>query len=929
MLEFKILGALEVRADGRAISIGGRRQRALLAILLLHANAVVSADRLIDELWGERPPETAANTLQVHLSQLRKLLEEDSRDRRVLLTRQPGYVLCVDPEQVDALRFERLVEQGRADRERGAAAAAESFRAALELWRGPALADFAFDGFAQAEISRLEELRELTLEERVDADLALGRHAELVPELELLVARHPTRERLRGQLMLALYQTGRQADALAVYREGRDALSEELGLEPGPELRRLHQSILRQDESIEAVAPAPRRVTSPLPSFLTPLVGRERQVEEAAALLRREDVRLLTLTGFGGIGKTRLAVEAARTVGPELAGGTVFVPLAAITDPSLVAGSLVQALGLVEPGPREAVLDAFLRGRRTLLLLDNLEQVLAAVPLLARLLAAAPGLKLLVTSRAPLRIAGEREYPVPPLAADAAIDLFVARARSADAGFSLSASNAAAVEELCVRLEGLPLALELAAARTKLLTPEAMLGRLGGRLDLLAAGTRDAPERHRALRATVDWSYELLTEGQQRAFARFGVFVGGCSLEAAEAVCARDGKSVLDDVSAVVDESLVRRESAEEPRFAMLEAVREYALERLDDLGEDEDARGRHQAYFLGLAERAALKGPEQASWFTRLEVEHDNLRVAEAFSRERGDADSSLRFCVALWRFWQIHGHLDEGRRTLELALAASPAADPLLRARALNGAGVLAGEQGDFEAAAAYFEPSLELARQLDDRHRIAAVLTNLGNLALFATDFERARRLYEESLEYCAYLEEPEMELVALENLGLVALDQGDLGRAVTLLEQSAALAGRRGDERARSSSLRALAAALLERGEADRAFDPLAESLALARRLGELNGIAYCLDTFAGLAAADELAERAATLFGAADGVRSSIGALRPPDQQPLYERWLAQTLSLLDVEIYSARYEDGRSLSLDEACAHALRRAGSG
>jgi predicted ATPase/DNA-binding SARP family transcriptional activator len=929
LLEFGILGPLEVRRNGRVVPLHGRKQRALLALLLLHANEVVARERLIDELWSDQPPETATNTLQVHVSQLRKALAGDGVDAAATLaTRPPGYVLSVAAEQVDAYRFERQVAAAAEARRRGGSSAASALYAeALAAWRGPALADLASEPFVAPDVARLEELRLGATEERIECELELGHHAEVVPEIEALVEQHPLRERLRLQLMLALYRSDRQADALAAYHDARTKLDDELGIAPSQALSDLQRSILRQDETIAVRGAGPARVS--LPDPVTPLIGRAAEIEAVVELVRRDDVRLLTLTGLGGVGKTRLAVEAARVLASDFPDGVAYVPLATISDPGLVAPTITQALGVGEAGgPPEEALEEFLRPRALLLLADNCEQLVTAADLFSRLLGGAPNVKVLATSRAPLRLAAEHEYAVTPLPVADSIALFGERAEAVGADFSLS-EPADTVAELCARLEGLPLAIELAAARTRLLTPAAMLDRLDRRLDLLAAGPRDVPGRHRALRLTLDWSFELLTPAQQRVFARLAVFVGGCALDAAEAVCATDGASALDDLSAVVEGSLVRQTG--ESRFGMLETVREYAVERLREVGDDDDARLRHSHYFLGLAEDAhqALGGPQQAEWLERLEFEHDNLRAAQTYARERGDAETNLRLGAALWRFWQIHGHLDEGRRSLESALASDPRADPLLRARVLNGAGVLAGEQGDFEAAAGFFEPALELVRRLGEHERTANVLVNLGNLALFDRHFERARRLYAESIEHAGLSGSSGVEAIARENLGLVALDQGDLDLAVDLLEESAELAARAGDDRGRSSSTRALAAALLEAGEIERARDRLREGLDLARRLGELNGIAYCLDTFAGLAAAEGDAERAAQLFGAADAARSSIGALRPPDQQPLYERWVASTLTQLDTAVYAAGYESGRALSLDDAVELAVAAPGSG
>ncbi|HEU5279220.1 MAG TPA: BTAD domain-containing putative transcriptional regulator [Gaiellaceae bacterium] len=925
MLEFSILGPLEVRAAGAPLSLGGPKPRELLALLLLHLNQPVSTDRLIDELWGDRPPETAANTLQAHVSHLRRVLHAPltAAEEPALITQAPGYLLRARPESLDADRFEQLVRAADAARAAGAADQAVGLLTeALELWRGPVLADVGELRAAQPEIARLEELRRRALEDRIACELDLGRHLEVLPEIEALVAQNPLAERLRTQLMLALYRSGRQAEALEAYRAARDALKAELGLEPGPELRRVHLAILRHDRSLLAPDPDGLPPESRLPSFLTAFVGREGEVDEVAELMRA-GARLVTLTGLGGMGKTRLGIEVARTL--ESHGMSVsFVQLASINEPALVGSTIAQALGESGVAAEDSLVQHLRAQGPLLIVLDNFEQVLEAAPLLVRLLAA-PQLSLLVTSRAPLRLSGEHEYPLPPLPLDDAVALFADRARAVNPQFALAEGDAEAVRELCVRLDGLPLAIELAAARSKLLTPTALLGRLTSRLDVLAEGPRDAPARHRGLRTTLDWSYELLTPSQQRVFARLAVFRGGCTLEAAEVVCGAGQSLVLDDVAGIVDESLANHHWAPQPRVTMLETVREYALERLRALGEEEDVRLRHASYFLELAEQGEGEsvGPDQVDWFERLGQEHDNFRAALSWFRDRGDHEAELRLCVALWRLWQTRGYLDEGRRALESVLAAKPDADPLLRARSLNGAGVLAGEQGDFEAAGRFFEASLKLARELGEHARIASALANLGNLALFAGDFEQARRLYEESIQEAVLGEVPATERIARENLGLVALDEGDLDRAIALLEESRTLAERDHDERTRASSTRVLAAALLENGDHDRARELLEESLALARRLGEVNGLAYCLDTMAGLAAAEGQPEQAAVFFGAADIARSSIGALRPPDEQPLYERWLARTLSELDAAVYAARYEDGRLLDLDQACELAL------
>jgi predicted ATPase/DNA-binding SARP family transcriptional activator len=919
---FSLLGPLSVTFNGEPIALGGQKRRALLAVLLLEPNQVVSRDRLIDALWGEEPPDTARNTIQVYVSQLRKLLPDG-----MLETAPPGYRLAVGTDAIDLFEFVRLSEEGRTALATGdAARAADTLRNALALWHGAPLADLPWEPFAQAEIVRLEELRLAAHEDRIDADLALGRHGQLVGELEGLVAEHPLRERLRGQLMLALYRSGRQADALAVYQRARRTLVDELGIEPGESLRQLERAILAHDPSLDVTQARPglpRR--APIPA--TPLLGRERELAALAELVRDKDTRLVTLTGIGGIGKTRLALELVRRLAPEYRDGSAVATIASLRDPAHVAGAILEALEIPEVGPNpEEELSRVLAPAELLLLVDNFEQVLPAARTIADLLAAAPGLKVVVTSRAPLHIAAEREFPVPPLAEDEAAELFIARAQAANPNFELTDQNAAAVAELCARLDGLPLAIELAAARTKLLPPQTLLSRLGNRLELLTGGRRDAPQHQQTLRMTLDWSYDLLEPDAQRLFAQLGVFAGGWSLQSAEAVCVGHD-SVLEGLAALVDESLVRQRETDagEPRFSMLEIVRDYALEQLTASGEDGELRRRHLDHFVDFAEEAEpkLADREQIAWFARLEDEHDNIRAALAYARESGDGESALRLVVGIRRFWQIHGYLAEGRESIGSALAAVSDQPSERRANALNMDGILAGEQGEFEAARERFGAALADARALDATRVISSALVNLGNLAFFGGELDHARDLYKESIDYFASLGDLRGQALAKENVGLMALTADDTTEAVRWLTDARDLAREVGDDRELAAASRSLAAAMVELGDAAQATSLLAESLALARELGEPHGIAVCLDTFAGLAATTGESERAATLFGASDAVRASIGAKRQPDHQILYDRWLARTLAQLDTNAYSRHYEDGRALSLDDACAMAL------
>src|SRR6266545_3144848 len=840
-MEFRILGPLEVGLDGPPFAARGRKPRALLALLVLHRNETVPADRLIDDLWGESPPATAANTLQVYVAQLRKLVE----DR--LVREGTGYRLRVEPSELDAERFERMAGEGAsALASRSYAKASEQLLEALGIWRGPALVDVQYEPFARAEITRLEELRLVAIEDRLEAELGLGRDHEVVPELEALVSEYPVRERLRGLLMLALYRGGRQADALDTYREARRVLVDELGLEPGPELRELEQAILRQDESLARRT----RPESNVPAPVSSLVGRERELEEICTALRSEDVRLLTLTGPGGAGKTRLALEA------------------------------VNALA------------------------DELPDVLKAVP----------GLTLLVTSRAALRLSGEQEYPVQPLGRSDAVALFVERSRGADPAFRLTDENSAAVEEICARLDDLPLALELAAARTKVLPPEAMLQRLDQRLDLLSRGPRDLPERHRALRDTIAWSYELLEPEEQQVFARLAAFAGGCTLESAETVC----DAALDSLSVLVDDSLLERAGE---RLRMLETIREYAAERLELEGDAEIVRRRHAEHFLELVESDAP--PNKTGWVARLDDERDNLRAALSWSLEAEEAELALRLAAALWEYWWVRGHLAEGSRRLAEALEQGAAQSPQLRASALHAAARLATRQGDYERAAELSEQSLALWEELGDAAGTAQSLLSLGTVAAEQGERERAIELSERAAELYRESGDRRGHALAVSNLGGIALDQGDYARAAALSEQAYGLFEAFDDSEGMAFALVNQGFAALSEHDHKRALGLLREAL---RRLAELefrDVIGYCFEGLAAVLAFTGEAGPAARLLGAAEALRESVGVDLAPTERATHETTAAAVREALGEKRFSAAWRLGRDLPLDEAITYAL------
>jgi predicted ATPase/DNA-binding SARP family transcriptional activator len=731
MMRIAVLGPLEVHDDGgRPVEVSGRRLRALLVRLALDAGRLVSADRLIDDLWEDEPPAGAANALQSLVSRLRGLLGRD-----LVESAGGGYRLALDPAQLDLAVFEHSVRDGRAALGRGdRSAAAVALRRASDLWRGPALDDVAQAPFAAAEIARLEELRVTAAEDRVEAEFALGDPARYVPELEALRAAHPLRERIVGQLMQALCAAGRPAQALEVYEDLRRALADRLGADPSAGLSALHVAILRgepfgsagpvtrsvsQDPQTAASAPAsapgspsaaPAR-SGNLPAQITSFVGREEEIGRLGALLA--EARLITLTGPGGAGKTRLAIEAAAGQVGRARDGVWFVPLAAVTDPIDVPQAIAAAVGLADPirlslltkepldpvSPLNRLAD-LLAGQQLIIILDNCEHVIEAAAALAdRVLAAAPGVRILATSREPLAITGEMLCPVaslamPPEDADAAtavehasVQLFAERARAVRPGFRVEAGNAAAVVRICRALDGIPLAIELAAARLRALSVQQVADRLDDRFRLLSNGSRAALPRHQTLRAIVDWSWDLLGPAERRVLRRLAVFSGGATPEAAQRLSggeyddAAEPGDVIDVIAALVDKSLVLADEDGGVRYRLLETVRAYAAERLAEAGEEAALRDAHAAYFLELSERAEphLRRSGQKEWVGVLTLEQGNCNAALRHAIDSGDVPTALRYIRGLTWFWLISGYESEATTwAVEVADLAGGTAPP-----------------------------------------------------------------------------------------------------------------------------------------------------------------------------------------------------------------------------------------------------------
>jgi len=710
-----------------------------------------------------------------------------------------------------------------------------------------------------------------------------------------------------------------------------------------------------------------RRVS--LPTQLTSFVGRDGEVAAAGRLLTEH--RLVTLTGPGGTGKTRLALQLAAEASNAFADGVCFVSLAAVRDPGLVASQIATSVGLIEAGnrPTRDLLADWLAGKAVLLVLDNFEQVIEAAPLVADLLRSAPGLKLLVTSRAALRISGEHEYPVPglpappdlseltaleraqlpvrerSLEADAlatygSVELFIARATAVRPGFRVTNENAASVAAICARLRGMPLAIELAAARVRLLTPEAILGRLTHQLATLAGGSRDLPERQQTLRGAIAWSYDILDEPGQRLLERLSVFRGGIDLAAAEAVCRTSGvvgDDLFDAIGDLADQSLLRVLDAPEPRFAMLETIREFAGEMLDGRAEAAEVRGRFRAWFLGLARDAApeLAGPGQRPWLDRLELEHDNLRSAMDRAAADGDGGTAIGLAFALWRFWQQRGHLAEARRRLEGMAAAPWSHDPpSLRARLMEALGGVCWWQGDIAAMRAPYGEAVELWRAGGDRRELANALYNYAFCFSFATvrgtkpgDTDPdtiAWGALEEALTLYRELGDVEGEANVLWGMGNYRYFGADPGAGVDDFEAALAIHRRVGNRTMEAWSLHMLGIARLRTGDPEVARASLREAMGQFHGSGDTSGMTLVLDDFASLAAADGDAERAARLWGAARTLTATTGTGLAQFVGESFDHLQRPTVhGILDAAEVERLAAEGAALTVDEAVAYAL------
>jgi predicted ATPase/DNA-binding CsgD family transcriptional regulator/Tfp pilus assembly protein PilF len=685
---------------------------------------------------------------------------------------------------------------------------------------------------------------------------------------------------------------------------------------------------------------------------MTELIGREDSVAEAEAMLRRDDVRLLTITGPGGVGKTRLANAVASAVADDYADGVVVVPLQSVRDPGHVIGTIARSLGLFDgEGDLEQRLVAHIESRHMLLVLDNFEQVVDAAPAVASVVAASPNLKVTVTSRTRLRVHGEQELPLEPLTRDAAVRVFLERARAVRPDFEPDETELEAIAQICRHVDDLPLAIELAATRIKVLSPTAMLARLEHRLELLTSGSRDAPSRHRALRDTIDWSVELLDDEEKDLFCRLSVFVGGCTLDAVEEVCG----GVLDAIGSLVDKSLVR---ADGERFGMLETIHEYARELLDATADADGVRRAHATYYLRSVQ-AATSGraaSDQAKWRATLEADHDNFRAALRFSLDSGDAATALGLCAPLWRFWFERGYLSEGRLWLEESLAGAIEASDA-RARALSGLGVLAHYQGNYDRAEEVSREALELSRSLDDARGVAEAYTGIALVLRTRGDYPAAEKLFHEALAAYEDMGDDRGVARALDRLAICLVVAGEMDRARRLFERSLGLSRQLGDShgvalglyglaatrppgtdaearlhadesldilravgdrRAYSKTLWALADINADLGDSDTAASLFEESLTLFVEFGDRWFGGIVLESAAFLAASIGDIRRAVHLLAAADAIRTALDVPLWLGFRGRHDRVLAETRSALGESGFAGAWEEGKRIPLDAA-----------
>jgi predicted ATPase/DNA-binding SARP family transcriptional activator len=941
-LRIRLLGGFDVLVGGQRVPDSAWRQRraaALVKLLALEPSHRLHREQLMDALWPDVAPDAQSNNLRQMLHHARRQLEAAGVPASRALAREGDLLTLAGGEAVwvDVQAFERAVTRA------WQALSPATARAALDLYSGDLLPDDRYEAWAEPRRAALRASFLALLTRLGQLHAERGETSEAIGVLQRLVESEPLQESAHVALIRLYAGSGQRELALAQYDRLVMLLDRELAFAPEPDTTTLVESIrssafpVGEPPNSGGVVAARRRqpaAFSNLPAPVSQLIGREQEIAEVRQLLAT--TRLVTLTGPGGIGKTRLAVAAAAAAAESFPDGVVFVDLASIRDPDLFVPAIAQALDLREIAdqPLLETISRCLRDKRLLLVLDNFEQIAAAAPVVATLLERAGSVCTIVTSRVRLRLRGEREYAVPPLAIDEAdaaspaTELFIDRACEADPSFTVAPVVIPIVAAICRRLDGLPLAIELAAARSRVMTPDALLGRLSHPLALLAGGSRDLPARQQTIRDTIQWSYDLLDPEEQALFRQLSVFVGGWSLAAAEAVVGLEPftGAVLDGLASLVDKSLVVQQrlttgpDAGTPRFGMLETIRELGLERLTQSGDLPLLRDRHADWWVAFAEQAAphLEEADQALWLARLERDDANIRAALDWLCQRHRVEPALRLVRAVSLHWFIRGRLAEGaEQALRIARLPESSRYPTLQIDALNVAAYLAREHTDYERAHEASRESLTLSHQINDRKRAADALANLGYIALHQGHIEDARELFQRSLTTQRELGNQQGIADALAFLALTAFHREDFETACDLYSDALTTWTELNDRQAIAWVTAHLGYALTKAGAYRAAFERLTSSLTTSRQLDFRAGISWAFDGLIELAAIHDAPELAVKLAASAVAIREAAGILLLPRQQSDTDRLLAELRDALDQNAFAAAWSAGRAATVEE------------
>ncbi|MCP8999096.1 winged helix-turn-helix domain-containing protein [Pseudarthrobacter sp. RMG13] len=953
-LWIRTLGPLEVVADGAPVIVGSRKLRIVLECLALRANSVVSTDFLAEAVWDGRPPAQPGPQLQVYVANLRRLLQPD-RSRGIaaqrLASRPGGYVLTAAEDELDLLQFRENVTAGELAVQAGdLAGGTELLRQAVELFKGAAFPDLADVELLRPDLDALEEARLDAHQDLIDVELAMGRHGTLVGELQRLVSRHAYRERLWASLVLALYRSDRQADALAACREARSIFVEELGIEPGTRLQELETMVLRQDGSLAAPAvDGHRRIRQRLdnlPAELTPMVGREAELGEVCSLYRSEGCRLLTVTGPGGTGKTRLALAAAVRLGERMADGVGWVNLAPLTQVQQVPGAIAAALGLEDWGGEDPlkVASRFLRTRRVLLVLDNFEHLEEAWPVVLDMLTAAPDLLILTTSRRRLGLRAEYEYELAPLALPPlempllppvlkevpSVKLLLARGRAVRPHFDLDHGNAAVLTRLCHRLDGLPLAIELAAAQLRDHSETELLDDLEVSLAALPAAFRDLPDRQRTVTATIAWSHQLLGEAERRLFDQLGVFAADPTMAAVNSICGQPpGTETMpeDLLISLARHSLLRRytDPAGQSRVSMLHSIREFARDRLASRGEAATVRRQHAEFYLSLAEAVSphLWTQGQVDAFRMLNADAPDMRGALLWAiGPGGSTDLALRLVGHLWHYWELTGDAAEQCEIALKLVSVTPNAPPALKAPALSGTATLCWILGRNDEASDFHHRALQAFQAAGNDQGVAWTTMCLATQAAERDDPVSAQRLAAEALSLPQ--SSRRTRVAALIVLGLSAFYAGDQVRALELCRECVERARPLGDRWLLGIALVNLAECTELAGDHDTAEQLLYEALGAALKLGAQGHVVAFLESLAGVYAAEHRVELAIRVLSAADSYRTDRGMPLYPAEQHRVESVITKARTEAGPIRFGLAWAGGQALTLTQVLLEVLQ-----